>query len=367
MSTKLKVAFLVTSLNPGGIEHYLLRFITHYKGEIDATVYCKSGKTGTLHEKYKAVGVKIIPYKLSFFNLISYYKFYKQLKLNTYNSICDFTGNFATLPLLSAKYAGIEKRLVFFRGATNHFKETPFKLFYNFIMNRGLPTVSTTILSNSKAAINHFYPKLHKRNPEKFKIIYNGINVKSFLNTSESLRRELAIPENAFVVGHVGRYNIAKNHKTIIDVAVELCKTNTDTYFILCGKDVVNNLQQKVQVKNATSQIKLLDFRDDVIKVLNSLDCFYFPSITEGQPNALIEAMVVGVPFVASNIPSIKETVPKKLHSQLIPPMDITLAIKKIKEIKNKENSSKFKSLGNTTATIYNSNVLFGKFYKELS
>ena len=131
MSTKLKVAFLVTSLNPGGIEYYLLRFITHYQGEIDATVYCKSGKAGILHEKYETIGAKIVPFKLSFFNFIAYYKFYKELKRNNYDSICDFTGNFATLPLFSARFAGIKKRLVFYRGSSNHFKEDGLRLLYN--------------------------------------------------------------------------------------------------------------------------------------------------------------------------------------------------------------------------------------------
>jgi glycosyltransferase involved in cell wall biosynthesis len=67
----------------------------------------------------------------------------------------------------------------------------------------------------------------------------------------------------------------------------------------------------------------LLGYRKDVPRVLKSLDCFLFPSLTEGQPNALIEAMVSEIPIVASDIPSIKECVPSKIADTLKKPLDV--------------------------------------------
>ena len=76
--------------------------------------------------------------------------------------------------------------------------------------------------------------------------------------------------------------------KTIIEVAIKLCKKYNEIYAVMCGKGVDNALSQKVKKEGLEDQIKLLGYRSDVIKVLNTLDCFYFPSLSEGQPNALI-------------------------------------------------------------------------------
>src|SRR5690606_29803100 len=129
----------------------------------------------------------------------------------------------------------------------------------------------------------------------KYEVIYNGIDASMFVRSKENLRNELNIPANAFIVGHVGRYNEAKNHKTIIEVAVSFCKQDSNNFFLFCGKDTDVHLTERVAQEELENQIKILGLRNDVYKVLNTLDCFYFPSISEGQPNALIEALVSGL------------------------------------------------------------------------
>jgi len=330
----IKVAFLVTGLNSGGLENYLLRFLRFYKEEIDATVVCKGGYVGDLKEDFEGLGATIIPVKIGYFNLVKFYRVYQILEKGKYDSVCDFTGNFATVPLYLAQLAGIKNRIAFHRGSNNRFKETPVKMVYNNTINKHLPSVATSILANSKAAMNFFHKGTWKNNP-KFAVIYNGINAEQFLDSDENLRDELKIPANTFVVGHVGRYNEAKNHKTIIEVAVKLCKEYPDIYVVLCGKDVDEKLRARVEKEGLKDQIKLLGYRQDVIKVLNTLDCFYFPSINEGQPNALIEAMITGVPFVASDIAPIRETVPEEIYALLVPPLNKDLSLDRILEIKN--------------------------------
>ena len=63
-----------------------------------------------------------------------------------------------------------------------------------------------------------------------------------------------------------------------------------------------------------------MGYRTDVMDILKGLDLFYFPSVTEGNPNALLEAMASNIPFVASDIPPIRESVPGFLKPTLINP-----------------------------------------------
>lgn len=360
-----KVVFLVTGLNSGGLENYLLRFITFYKGDLQATVICKGGYFGDLKKDFDDIGAKIIPLKIGYFNPVKFYQLYKVLKRGDFDSVCDFSGNFATVPLYLANLAGIKKRIAFHRGSNNRFKETPVKLIYNKVMNRQLPSVATAVLANSKTAMDFFHNGIWG-DDSKFEVIYNGLDASEFLNSRENLREELQIPIDAFVVGHVGRYNEAKNHKTIIEVARTLCEKHAEIYFVLCGKTVDDHFNEIVHLENLSNQIKLLGFRRDIIKVLNTLDCFYFPSVAEGQPNALIEAMLVGIPFVASNIQPIKETVPFEFHDQLIPPLDIEKAGNRIMNIKQRKDKNNHKELSDWARDYFEPKRWFTKFFEKL-
>ena len=69
-------------------------------------------------------------------------------------------------------------------------------------------------------------------------------------------------------------------------------------------------------------RVSFLGMREDVPALVAHADLFVFPSLWEGQGNALLEAMAVGVPIVATNMPSTRETVTDGEHALLVPPGD---------------------------------------------
>lgn len=327
-----KRLFLITSLDQGGIETYLLRFLSYDK-DVCNIVMCKSGKYGELYEKYVAVADGLSSEYLGYFNVCGYWRFFLYLRRSDFDVVCDFTGNFAGLPLFMAKLAGIKKRIAFYRGSINHFKETRFRLLYNAIVKRFVLYSATKILSNSKAALDFFFPVRDKKS-KRFEVIYNGLDIKGLLyDNKENLCREFHIPVTAFVVGHTGRCNEAKNHDTILKVAIELCHKYQDIHFVLAGKGVKEKYTSIVEQEHLEDRIHLLGYRSDTMRILPLFDLYYFPSLTEGQPNALIEAMVAGLPVVASDIDPIQESVPEKMYNLLIPPCDAEKAIGVIRGI----------------------------------
>lgn len=364
---KIKVGFFVSSINAGGIENYLLRFLTFYKDTIEATVYCKSGRLGELEAEYRNIGVKLIPFKIGYFNPVHLLKLFKEVKANQYDAVVDFTGNFAAFPLAISWIVNIKRRIVWYRNSDDKFVKSLSKNLYNNIVNRITKKYSTNILSNSRSALDYFYKYYNWRTDDSFEVIYNGIDAKSFLSTNKDLRSEFNIPVSSFVVGNIGRYNDQKNHKTAIKVAISLCKMHNDIYFIFCGKDVDIAYKKLIEKEKLTEKIILTGVRRDIIKVLNTLDCFYFPSIIEGQPNALIEAMVVGVPFVSSNIDPVKETVPLDLHQYLIPPLDVELAIKTILRIKEDSQFRNTFKVSDWAIKRFDSFVQFNKFFVKIN
>ena len=198
------IYFFVTFLNSGGIENYLLRFLKQYQGKFDATVYCKSGTRGELASQYENIGVKVVTFKLGMFSLKDYINLYKELKNKSFDSVVDFTGNFAGMVMLVSKLVGIRTRLTFYRGSTNHFEETKIKLLYNYLMNRLVLNYSSKILSNSKSALDFFF-SVRNRDDSFYKVIYNGIDAKSFLVEDVFSKSDFGIPKDSFVIGHTGR------------------------------------------------------------------------------------------------------------------------------------------------------------------
>lgn len=359
----MNIIFFVTGLDSGGLENYLLRFLQYkHKSFSNIYVYCKSGRAGQLESQYLELGnVQIIKNHIGYFDIKALKQLEQTIEQNEIDAVCDFTGNFAGLILKTARKAGVKKRISFYRGATDHFKRDPLRRLYNNWVKHLTFKNATDILSNSKAAFNYFYPNIWKTD-NRFEVIYNGIDATKFIKEKENLRKEFNIPSNSFVVGHTGRFNEAKNHKTILLVAERLIEENGDIYFIMCGNGVKINLETHIKKMNLQNRILVFENRNDIPKFLNTMDCYFFPSITEGQPNALIEAMIVGLPFVASNIPSIKETIRVEDQGQLFEPFDIKGVLEKIKSIQSKSTIEYSIELSSWAKRNFDANVLFQEF-----
>lgn len=359
-----KVVFFVTGLDSGGIENYLLRFL-QYKATAfsKVVVYCKGGKGGQLEDDYlKIPNVSILKSKVSFLNPGDYLQLISYLRKERFDVMCDFTGNFAGLILLCAKKADINNRIVFYRGATDHFSKNIVKNIYNNCVKKITYKHATHILSNSQAAFDYFYNK--KQQDIRFKVIYNGVDASKIDVGNKNLRKEFNIPDNAFVIGHTGRFNYAKNHDVIIKVAKNLMKKHSDIYFIMCGNGVKEGLDSKVKELKINKNTRLFDFRRDIPIFLNTMDVYFFPSVTEGQPNALIEAMIIGLPFVASDIPPIKETVDD--DEVLFNPFDVEGFSKALENLyfeKVKRNMT----IKQKMIKKFNYKERFNEFYKKLN
>lgn len=328
-----KIAFFITSPEAGGIERYLLRFLSFYRDKIQATVYCKKSTEGALAEEYIKIGTTLKTFKMGKLGFKRINELKQEFIKNEYTAVVDFNNNFAAFTLLAAKRAGINTRITWYRNAEEKFKRTPLRLLYNKIINKITFKTATHILSNSKAAFNHFYKGYNWQTDTRFQVIYNGVKAEDFISVSDSLREGFNIPADAFVIGHVGRYNEQKNHDTIIQVAFELCAKYPNFYFILCGKGVAEVYGKLVEEKAFKDRIIMPGVRSDIPQVLNTCNCFFFPSTIEGNPNALIEAMIAGLPIVASNIEPIKETTPVEAHAYLKEPYDVDGFIKHIETI----------------------------------
>lgn len=362
----MNALFFVSSLDSGGVENYLLRFLQHsHKKFNNIYVYCKSGRGGQLESRYLELpNVEVVKQKHGYFDIASFKKLERFFKDKKIGVACDFTGNFSGRTLSAAKKAGVAKRVVFYRSAANAFAASLLKNIYNDWVRYLVSKNATDILSNSKSAFNFFYGKSWQQD-KRFNVIYNGMDTSQFTQVKADLREEFGIPNDAFVVGHTGRFNPAKNHETIMQVAAQLLEKHQDIYFILCGNGVQENLSQTQIWKNFEQRILLFENRTDIPQFLNTMDCYFFPSTREGQPNALIEAMLVGLPYVASNIEPIVETVDNAKN--LFDPSDIHSFVNAIEYIYTQRKNKTIREQRPEIEAKFDADMQFGNFYSVLA
>ncbi len=362
---KNRTLFLIPSVNSGGIEMFLLRFLQTKGDKLNSTIIIRNNKEGDLLDEYSRLNVRIIFIPLSYFNPIRWMRYYKLFRSGAYHTVCDFNANFAGITMTIARMAKINRRITFYRQGSNHFKKTILKRIYNYLINKLVYFNSTVILANSKAGMDFFFP-YRRADVIRFKVLYNGVdfNRVNVAVDKNKVRTEVGIPEDSFVIGHVGRADISKNHQTILEVAANIIKYYPNAYLILCGNGT-ERLQDLVREQEILNNIRFLGFRSDVYRIMKIFDVFYFPSLTEGQPNALLEAMALGIPVVASNIQSIKEIMPEDI--QLYDPYDTKEVTNHIIDIIENKVAYHDNNLPNYIIKQFNVGEKFDEFFKILS
>lgn len=329
-----RVLFFLSSLEVGGTETYLLRFLNFVGGVIQAIVICKSGHDGPLLPDYKMVGARVV--RLNLGNSLShrYIHLYRFLRQNHVDCVCDLTGNFGGLPVLTAWLAGVDTRIVFYRNFSYRFKPTLPRLVFARVLGALALRCSTAVLSNSEAALDSFQVSWRKH-PGKFRVIRNPAPLAKPVDPRQrkAFREKIGLPESAFVIAHVGRVASSKNHDFLFAVADRMVNAYSNFHFVFCGRGLEEVYGSRLTDTELGSRFHLFEYRPDVLDLLFSVDAFFFPSLSEGMPNALIEAMAAGCPCIASDIPPIREIFPLKYSHYLVDPYDVQGATIKLLEL----------------------------------
>lgn len=139
-------------------------------------------------------------------------------------------------------------------------------------------------------------------------VIPNGIDIERHRPDSESrhdLRTELRLTETDYLVGHAARFDPQKDHETLLRATRLVLESLPNTHFVMCGEGVTWNNPALVKMIResgiAGERLHLLGRRDDIPRVLCSLDVYWHSSYGESFPNVVAEAMACGVPCVATD------------------------------------------------------------------
>lgn len=161
--------------------------------------------------------------------------------------------------------------------------------------------------------------------PEKqIRVISNGIDTKRFKPMDKNkTRRKLNIPIDSKILLFVGNLVHVKGLSYLLDALHSVRKHMPNILLVLVGDGILRaELQEQAKELGIETSVTFQGVRphDEIPLWMNSCDLFCLPSLNEGCPNVILEALACGKPVVASNVGGIPELVPDNEHGILVPP-----------------------------------------------
>lgn len=308
---QIRVLHVVGRMDRGGIETFIMNIYRNIdRSKIQFDFLCHYGTVGEYNDEIIKLGGKIYEMpvikstkKTYYFRLFKYVsalkKFFKEH--DEYNIIHGHMTNTASIYMPIAKKSGVKTLIVH-----SHMSRSP----------KGLRGIITTILQIplKYIATNYFACSLSAAKwifsdkmiiEKKVKIINNSIdsNAFSFNQIIRNNYRKKFNIEEKFVIGHVGRFYIEKNHKFIISTFIEYLKFDENARLLLVGDgELLNSIKNNIKVNGIEDKVILLGSRDDVNKLMQAMDIFIMPSLFEGLPLVGVEAQCTGLKCFLSNV-----------------------------------------------------------------
>ncbi|WP_447411263.1 glycosyltransferase family 1 protein [Clostridium perfringens] len=300
---KFKVLHIVGGMDLGGTETMLMNLYREVYDLIQFDFISYYEKDAYYDNEIKELGGEIIkidsPSKVGQIKaIINLYKIIKQGKYEIVHAHTLFN---CGIVMLAAKLAGAKIRIS--HSHTNlDMSNNIIKKLYFYLMRGVIKVFSTDFVACSESAGKYLFGENIIKN-SKYKVLHNYINYNKFLQCEDykSIREELVIKEDDIVVGHIGRFVDAKNHKFLIDIINDMVKANSKIKAILVGDGPLRKeIEDKVEALGIRNNIYFLGLRNDIDVILNNCDLFIFPSIYEGLGLVILEAQACGLPCIVS-------------------------------------------------------------------
>jgi glycosyltransferase involved in cell wall biosynthesis len=298
----MRILHVLGAMNRGGVETWLMDVLRN----IDRSLFCfdfmvHTAQPAAYDEEAKKLGSRIIacpnPQKA-----LRYGRTLKCIlrEYGPYDAIHSHVHHFSGWVLRLAREAGVPIRVAHSHSDTRPVdsKAKVIRKVYLGLMKRWIGLHATAGVAASEEAGLALWGSNWRRDP-RWRILYCGIDLRSFHIACEksTVREEFGIPEDAHVIGHVGRFDSQKNHGFMLKVLEFIVRQKPDVWLLLVGGGRLrHDVEREAISKNIGDRVVFAELRDDVPRVLlGAMDVFLLPSLCEGLPVAVLEAQAAGL------------------------------------------------------------------------
>jgi glycosyltransferase involved in cell wall biosynthesis len=239
---------------------------------------------------------------------------------NNIRAVVTFTPHTNVLALPIARWAGVPVRIGTHHGYIEGSSKIMARL-HGWLTNSRLPSRMVAV----SAQVRDYAIKQEAALPGRLTVIENGIEPLKMQSLDPAkrttLRTEIGVTENGLMLLTVGRLTIQKGHTVLLDAISKLNRNETKLMFAFAGDGPqLKVLQNKTETLAISDHIRFLGVRHDINELLLAADVFVQPSLWEGLSLALLEALLAGLPVVATRVEGVIDVVDDSVSALLVPP-----------------------------------------------
>lgn len=295
---QIRILHIVTYMGRGGLETMLMNYYRHIdreKIQFDFLVHREF--EADYDREILALGgaiyhiSRLVPWSGSYRKeLKAFFKAHPEYKIVHVHQDC-----LSSVALQCAEECGIPVRIA---HSHNSNQDKNWKYLVKRQYMKQIPLYATDLFACGKAAGDWMFGS------RSYQLLNNAIDAGAYCYAPEKasrMKERLQVGE-AVVIGHVGRFNLQKNHAFLVDVFSECIKINPNVRLLLVGDgDGRKQIEQKVLALELDDKVIFTGVRSDVNELMQAMDVFVFPSLYEGLPVTMIEAQAAGLPCVISD------------------------------------------------------------------
>lgn len=288
-----------------GITQYILNILSELKSA-DAVIDILSFRNDRLKKWTEENGTEYFELDISMYkHPFLYRRFLRDVFSRGYDAVHFNLSSISTLTIFKyAKRCGVKKIIMHshssFTDLASRLRRTVFSNLHKLLRSFA-NTYYDVKCACSVPAAEWMYGKKSARGAL---ILNNAVDTSKFAFNAEfadEIREEYGV-KTKYLIGHVGRFTVQKNHTFLIDTFSELCKIRSDCTLMLVGNgEFLENIKNKVKELNLNEHVIFVDFQEDIYKYYSAMDLFLMPSLFEGLPITLIEAQANGLSALVSD------------------------------------------------------------------
>jgi glycosyltransferase involved in cell wall biosynthesis len=197
------------------------------------------------------------------------------------------------------------------------------------IADRMLAPATDIAIAVSKSTAD-FVIDARQMPPERVKVVYLGVPLEEFsrprtIEETAEARHELAVGRGEFVVGTVTRLHDSKGNSYLVDAAREVLNQRPKTRFFLFGEGPLRpELEAQAKALGLGDRFVFGGFTKDVARTVSAFDIEVFPSLWEGTPLTVFEALAMGKPIVATDADGLVDVLTNEHDALIVPKRDAT-------------------------------------------
>ena len=299
----LRVLHSVSNMARAGIETMLMNYYREIdRSQIQFDFLANKPVPGEYDEEIRSMGGRVfVSPGLNPLHYPQYKRFMAELlhsnpEIGILHAHNEAMGYYA---LQSAKDAGLPVRIAH-AHSTRIIRDYKYPL--KLVCKQLIPGAATDYWGCGRDAGIYYFGE--KRWQASGFVLRNAIDVSRFAFRQEirDRLRQLHGLENCFVIGHVGRFNVQKNHSRLLDIFAEITKAVPEARLVLIGTgELEQSVKEKARDMGIQDKVLFLGQMPDVSEWYQAMDCFVLPSLFEGLPVVGIEAQAAGLPCFFSD------------------------------------------------------------------